>query len=115
MNTAGKYRAERDPQVHDRSPLRAGQRAEDRSETRDVQELYQKQLPLRHDNIIDAVIDGDGRRLAVVRAEGPVHQLAVRKISDDQDGKAQQKTNHNSIPLLGSMSAYGGLPLISEP
>ena len=72
---AGENRAERDPQKDDRTPERTLKRTEDRAEARDVQQLHQKQLPLRHNDVIYAVIDANRRGFPVVRTEGVVHNL----------------------------------------
>ena len=85
MNRAGKDRTKGNPQEYDRSPQGSLHRAEDRSKSGDVQKLYQKQLPCRHDDIVDAVVDRNRRRLPVIRSERVVHELAVREVSAYQN------------------------------
>ena len=81
---AGKDGAEGDPQKYDRAPERALKCAEDRAEAGNVQQLNQKELPLRHNDVVHAVIDAYRRSLAVIRAEGFVYDLTISKIAGDQ-------------------------------
>ncbi len=94
VDSAGKDGTEGDPQEHDGSPQSALQRAEDGTEARDIQKLDHKQLPLRQDDIVHAVVDLDSRSLTVVRAEGVFHDLAVDQIAADQQSKTDQEAKH---------------------
>ena len=91
VDAAGKDGAEGDPQENHGTPQGALQRAEDRAEARDVQKLYQKQLPLRHDHVVHAVIDPDSGGLPVIRAEGFVHQLAIGEVTHHQQSQTKQE------------------------
>ena len=86
MNAAGKDGTEGDPKEHDGSPQSALHGTEDRSQTSDVQQLYQEQLPLRHHDVVNAVVDTHSRRFAVIRAEGVVDDFTVSKVADHQNG-----------------------------
>ena len=81
---AGKDGAEGDPQKYDRAPERALKCTKDRAEAGNVQQLNQKELPLRHNDVVHAVIDAYRRSLAVIRAEGFVYDLTISKIAGDQ-------------------------------
>ena len=48
------------------------------------EELNQEQLPLWHDDVIDAIIDSDGRCFTVIRSEGAVDELTIGKIAGDE-------------------------------
>ncbi len=84
MDTTGKDGATRDPEEDHRAPQRTLQCTEDRAETGDVQKLYEKQLPLWHDDVIDAIIDSYGRRFTIIRAKGTVDQFTIGKVTDNQ-------------------------------
>ena len=99
MDTACKDGTEGDPEEHDGSPQSTLHGTEDRSEACDVQKLHQEQFPLRHNHVVDAIIDGDSRRIAVVRCEDVVHKSAVGKIPADQQSETQKKANHLYTPL----------------
>ena len=64
-----------------RAPLKC---AEDGTKAGNVQKLDHKELPLRQDNIVHAVVDLDGRGLTVIRPEGVFDDLTVDKIAADQ-------------------------------
>ena len=83
VHTACKDGAEGDPQKDDRAPQSALHGTEDRSQSGDVQQLDQEQLPLGHDDKVHAVIDGHSRSLPVIRGKGAFDYLAVGKIADD--------------------------------
>ena len=100
VHTAGENRTEGNPQEHDRSPQSTLHCAEDRAESGDVQKLNHKQLPLRQDDIVHAVVDLDGGRFTVIRAEGVFHDLAVNEIAADQQCQTNQKANHFCTLLL---------------
>ena len=81
---AGKNGAECDPQEYDRAPEGALQGTENRAKAGDVQQLYQKQLPLRHDNVVNAIVNANCRRFTVIRAKGFVYNFTISKIAGDQ-------------------------------
>ena len=95
MNAAGKNRAEGNPQIDDRAPLSTRKGTEDRSEARDIEQLNQEKLPFRQHNVVNTVIDGDCRRVAVIRRENVIDHLAIGEITCDQDSQANKKTSHN--------------------
>ena len=94
MHSAGEDGTEGDPQEHNRSPHGTGQGAEDGAEAGNVQKLNHKQLPLGHDDVVNAVVDGDCGGLAVVGREGLVYKLAVEQVSTYKYSQAQEKANH---------------------
>ena len=96
---AGENRAERDPQKDDRTPERTLKCAEDRAEARDVKQLHQKQLPLRHNDVIYAVVDADRRGFPVVRTESVVHNFTVGQITCDKKCQTYDEADHKT-PLL---------------
>ena len=100
MHSTGKHGAEGDPQEDHRSPHGTGQGAEDGAEAGNVQKLDHEQLPLGQDDVVDTVVDGDGRGLTVVGVEGAVYVLAVEQVAADQNGQAQEKANHFFFLLL---------------
>jgi hypothetical protein len=67
MHAAGENRTERDPEINYRSPLSTRQSTENRTQAGDVEQLNEKQLPLRHYHIVNAIIDGYGRCLTIIR------------------------------------------------
>ena len=105
VNRTGKNRTESDPQENHRAPQSAAQSAEDRAETRDVQKLDHKQLPLRQNHVVHAIVDLDSRRFTVVRAEGLFDDATVNEVAADQQCEADQKAKHFSPPILLQMFA----------
>ena len=105
VNRTGKNRTEGDPQENHRAPQSAAQSAEDRAETRDVQKLDHKQLPLRQNHVVHAIVDLDSRRFTVVRAEGLFDDATVNEVAADQQCEADQKAKHFSPPILLQMFA----------
>ena len=95
VHAAGKDGAEGDPQEHNGPPQSALQRAEDGAKARDIQKLHKEQLPLRHDHIVNAIVDFHGRRFAVIRAKGVFNDFTIQEIAADQQGQTDQKANHN--------------------
>ena len=89
MHTACKDGAEGDPQKDHRPPQSALHGTEDGAQTRNVQQLDQEQLPLRHHDIVNTVVDAHSGRFAVVRAKGVVHDLTVDNVAHDQDRKTE--------------------------
>ena len=89
MHTACKDGAEGDPQEHHGAPQSTLQCTEDGTQTCNVQQLDQEQLPLGHHDIVNTVVDAHSRRFAVVRAKGVVHDLTVDKVAHDQDRKTE--------------------------
>ena len=85
MHTTGKDGTKGDPQEHHRTPQSTLQCAEDGAEARDVQQLDQKQLPLRHHDVVNAVVDADSRSFTVIGSERVVNDLAVDEVAADQD------------------------------
>ena len=83
VHAACENSAEGDPEEYDRSPEGALHGSEDRAKTGDIQKLDEKQLPLRHDNVVHAVINTDSRSLPVIRCEGIIHDFAIDEISSD--------------------------------
>ena len=100
MDSAGKNGSEDDPKIDAGAPKRAGQRAEDRAETGNVQELDQEHFPCRQRHIVNAVIDADRRRRLVCRAKYGIDDLPVDEIPDDEDYQRTQKGCHENTPLL---------------
>ena len=94
MHTTGKDGAEGDPQEHHGAPQSALHGTKDGAKARNVQQLDEKQLPLGHHNVVNAVVNAHSRRFTVVRAEGIVHDLAIDEVSAHQDRKTEQETNH---------------------
>ena len=84
MYGTGENSTERDPQIYNRSPESALKGTEDRAETCDVQQLDEEQLPLRHNNVIDAIVDRYSGCIAIIRSENVVNKLAVGEITADQ-------------------------------
>ncbi len=72
---AGKNGAECDPQEYDRAPEGALQGTEDRAKAGDVQQLDQKQLPLGHHNVVNAIVNTNCRRFTIIRAKGFVYNF----------------------------------------
>ena len=91
MDSAGKNCTECDPQEYDRSPQCALHRSEDRAEACDIQQLDQEQFPLRHDDVVNTVVDRDRRSLTVIRSEGAVYKLAIGKVSADKNSQTDNK------------------------
>ena len=108
MHRTGKNRTERDPQEYDRSPQRALHGTEDRAKAGDVQKLHQKQLPGRHDNVVNTVIDRDSRCFPVIRSEGIVYELAVGEVSAYQNQQTYNKAYHTQ-----SLLVFYSPPLVS--
>ena len=81
MNATGKDRTKGDPKEYDRAPESTLKCAEDRAEAGNVKQLNQEKLPLRHDNVVNAVIDRNGRCLTIIRAEGVIDKFAVGEVS----------------------------------
>ena len=94
MHSTGKHGTKGNPQKYNRSPQRTLHRAEDGAKSGNVQKLNQKQLPCRHDDIVNAVIDRDSRCLTIVRAECIVHKQAVDKIPAYQNQQTYKETYH---------------------
>ena len=69
MNRTCEHSTESDPQEDYRAPHSSGKSTEDRAKSGDIQQLYQEQLPRRHDNIVDTIVDCDCRGLTIVRSE----------------------------------------------
>ena len=105
VNRTGKNRTEGDPQEHDGTPQSTLQGTEDGAEARDVQKLDHKQLPLRQNHIVHAIVDLDSRRFTVVRAEGLFDDATVNEVAADQQCEADQKAKHFSPPILLQMFA----------
>ena len=105
VDRTGKNRTEGDPQENHRAPQSAAQSAEDRAETRDVQKLDHKQLPLRQNHVVHAIVDLDSRRFTVVRAEGLFDDATVNEVAADQQCEADQKAKHFSPPIFSQMFA----------
>ena len=81
---AGKNGTECNPQEYNRTPEGALQGTEDRAKAGDVQQLHQKQLPPRHDNVVNAIVNANCRRFPVIRAKGFVYNFTISKIAGDQ-------------------------------
>ena len=96
---AGEDGAEGDPQKNDGSPQSASQSTEDGTQTGNVQKLNQKQLPLGHDDVIDAVVDADSGSLPVVWGKRVVNDFAVCKVTDNQNRQTDEKTDHRYASL----------------
>ena len=105
VNRTGKNRTKGDPQEHDGTPQSTLQGTEDGAEARDVQKLDHKQLPLRQNHIVHAIVDLDSRRFTVVRAEGLFDDATVNEVAADQQCEADQKAKHFSPPILLQMFA----------
>ena len=91
MYTTCKDGTKGDPQEYDRSPEGTLHGTKNRSQTCDVQKLYQKQLPLWHNHIVDSVIDPDCRCLSVVRCKRILNDLTIDKIPSNQKSKTDNE------------------------
>ena len=100
MDAAGEDGAEGDPQEHHRSPKGTLHCAEDGAQTRNIQQLDQEQLPLGHDNVVNAIVDANSRSFPVIRPEGVVNDFTISQVADDQQSQAEQKTYHKRFLLL---------------
>ena len=89
MNTTCKDGAKGDPQEHHRAPQSALQSTEDRAQASDVQQLDEEQLPLRHHDVVNAIVDADSRSFTVVRSERVVNDLAIDKVANDQERQTE--------------------------
>ena len=89
MHAAGKDGAEGDPQEHHGAPQSTLQCTKDGSQTCDVQQLDEEQLPLGHHNVVNAIVDAHSRSFAVVRSERIVNDLAIDKVADDQERQTE--------------------------
>ena len=83
VNRAAERCAECDPQEYDGSPQSTLHGTKDRAKAGDVQQLNQEQLPLRHNNVVNAIVDRNGRCLTIIGAEGAVNEFAVGEVSND--------------------------------
>ena len=88
MHTTGKDGAEGDPQEHHGAPQSALHGTKDGAKARNVQQLDEEQLPLGHHDVVNAIVDADSRRFAVIRPKRVVNDLAVDKVAADQDRQA---------------------------
>ena len=100
MDCTGKDGTEGDPQEDDRTPKSAAQSAEDGTQTRNIQKLDHKELPLRENHVVHAIVDLHGRRFTVVRAESLFDDATVNEVAADQQCEADQKAKHFSPPIF---------------
>ena len=89
VDTTCKDGTKGDPQEDHRAPQSALQGTEDRAQASDVQQLDEEQLPLRHHDVVNAIVDADSRSFTVVRSERVVNDLAINKIANDQDRQTE--------------------------
>ena len=89
MHAAGKDGAEGDPQEHHGAPQSTLQCTKDGSQTCNVQQLDEEQLPLGHHNVVNAIVNAHSRSFAVVRSERIVNDLAIDKVADDQERQTE--------------------------
>ena len=97
MDRAAEDRSENDPEEDDGAEDRAHEGAEDRAGAGDVEKLDQKRFPGGHGDAVDTVVDGDGRRLPVVRAENLFNDAAVGQEADQKNGKGNKERDHGYI------------------
>ena len=100
MDCTGKDGTEGDPQENDRTPKSTAQSAEDGTQTRNIQKLDHKELPLRENHVVHAIVDLHGRRFTVVRAESLFDDATVNEVAADQQCEADQKAKHFSPPIF---------------
>jgi len=114
MDCTGKDGTEGDPQEDDRTPKSTAQSAEDGTQTRNIQKLDHKELPLRENHVVHAIVDLHGRRFTVVRAESLFDDATVNEVAADQQCEADQKAKHFSPPIFSQMFALQGeFPCVS--
>ena len=89
VDAACKDGAEGDPQEHHRAPQSTLQCTKDGAEARDVQQLDEEQLPLRHHDVVNAIVDAHSGSFTVVRSKRVVHDLAIDKIAYDQERQTE--------------------------
>ena len=65
--------------------------AEDGAQTRNIQQLDQEQLPLGHDNVVNAIVDANSRSFPVIRPEGVVNDFTISQVADDQQSRQSRK------------------------
>ena len=94
VDAAGEDGAEGDPQEHHRPPQSALHGAEDGAQTCNVQQLNQEQFPLRHHDVVNAVVDADRRGFPVIRPEGVVDHFTIGQVANNKESQTDQKTNH---------------------
>ena len=98
MDTTGEDGTTGDPQENDRTPKSTAQSAEDGTQTRNIQKLDHKELPLRENHVVHAIVDLDSRRFTVVRAESLFDDATVNEVAADQQCQTQEKANHLYSP-----------------
>ena len=81
MHSTCENSTESDPEEYDRSPQSTLQSTKDRAKARDVEELYQEQLPCRKYNIVNTIVNRDRRGLPVIRCEDTVNYLTVGEVA----------------------------------
>ena len=95
VDGTGEDAPENDPQVCRRAELGSHDGPEDRTRTRDVEELDHEYSPGRHRDVIDSVRMGDRRGGAVlVRPENSFNDFSVEEVPYQKGQKADDKGNH---------------------
>ena len=111
MNAAGENGTEGDPQEYHGAPQSTAQSAEDGAKACDIQQLDHKQLPLRQNHIVHAIVDPNSGSLAVVGTKGILYDLAVEEVTQDQDDQAEQKAKHLYSSYTKNNVLRSGKPL----
>ena len=100
MHSPRKNTPQHNPQIRRSPELSPHDGPENRPQPGNVKELYHKNLPRRHRNIIHAIRPRQGRRLPVIRTEYTLHHTPINKITGNQCQQAKCKCNHGSYICL---------------
>ncbi len=91
MDGSGENTAEYNPQIGHRTELGTHDGTEDRTRTRNIQELDHENLPTGEDDIVHTVGLCQSWSRTVVRRKHTLHETAVEQVSNNERNKAQTK------------------------
>ena len=96
MHRPGKDTPEDNPKERGRTEFSPHDSTEDRSQTRNIQELNHEYLPRRHRDVVHAILKCVSRRRTLrVNTENTLDKLAVNEVTNDKSQEATCKCNHN--------------------
>ena len=107
MDGTAQHVSDGEQNEHDGAELDAENHADNRADSCDVQQLDKHVFPVREYHAVHAVGVREGRGLAVVGAEHPLHELSVCEVAANQDGNADKECNH-LLPTLKNTRLWDG-------
>ena len=105
MHAARKNCTKNDPKIDARSPESTGERAKDRTEACNIEELDEKYLPRRQGDVIHSILQSDRGGGLSCTSKHSVYNCSINNVAHNECCERTKKCNHR-LSLLSLALKY---------